>query len=99
MKAIDDLAYQMIDEVEGARNYAEKYIESKAIGDSQLMSRFYEMAQDELKHAEYIYDKMVKEIEKIDAVVSMPSKSVDEWNRHKSKYIECAAWVKYILSL
>ena len=73
MKKIANLVEQIDEELEGAKNYAEAYLDKKAGGDSQWASRFKEMAQDELKHAGFIHDLAMEEIDRLRKVYTPPA--------------------------
>lgn len=90
----------MVDEeLEGAKTYAEKYIERKASGDTTWANRFKEMSSDELKHANYIHELAVQEIDDLSRVYTPPSEMKEEWDKKHVKYVECAAWIKQMLTL
>ena len=57
------------------------------------------MANDELKHASYIHDKAVEEIEELSKVYTPPESMMEKWNSEHKKYIEKAAWIKQMLTL
>lgn len=99
MKRIQDLVCQIDEELEGAKNYAEAYLDRKADGDSQWASRYREMATDELKHAGYVHDYAVEEIEKLRRVYSPPAEMEEKWSISHKQYIEKAAWIKQILAM
>ena len=68
MKSIKNYVDPIDDEIEGAKEYAEKYVECKAKGDMQSANRYKEMATDELKHATYEHEWAVNEIERISKI-------------------------------
>ena len=72
MRAIKKFVDSISEEIEDAKNYAEKYVESKAKGDMSAASKFKEMSGDELKHAMYLHDMVTKEIEQISKVYTPP---------------------------
>ena len=90
----------MIDEeIESAKDYAEKYVEYKAKGDMTRANRYKEMANDELKHANYIHEWAVKEIEEISKVYTPPVEMQEAWDKAHKEYVEKIAWIKQMLSL
>lgn len=99
MKRIEDLVCHIDDELEGAKEHAESYLDRKANGDSQWASRYREMATDELKHAGYIHDLAVEEITKLRNVYTPPADMEEKWNISHKRYIEKAAWIKQILAM
>lgn len=98
MKKIRDFVDHIKEEVEGAKDYAEKYVECKAKGDLQRAARYKEMAADELKHATYIHEMAVAEIEEISKVYKPPVDMQEKWDHEHKKFVEEVAMVKMILN-
>lgn len=71
MTKIKKLAEHIEEEICGAKEYAEKYVECKAKGDTAWANRYKEMANDELKHTGYLHDKAVQDIEEISKVYKL----------------------------
>ena len=65
----------------------------------QTATRYKEMANDELKHANYIHEWAVKEIDEISKVYSAPVEMMEAWEKAHKKYVEKVAWIKQMLSL
>lgn len=99
MKKIKKYVDWICDEVEGAKCYAEHYVEYKAKGDGTVASRFHQMAEDELKHAEMIHELAVREIETLNQVFKAPEWMQEEWDKSHVNYVEKAAWVRQMLSM
>ena len=89
----------MDEEIESAKDYAEKYVEYKAKGDMTRANRYKEMANDELKHSNYIHEWAVKEIEEISKVYTPPVEMQEAWDKAHKEYVEKVAWIKQMLSL
>ena len=70
MRAIKKFVHRIEEELEDAKEYAEDYIEQKVKGNTAMANRYKEMSNDELKHAGYIHEMAVKEIEEISAWIS-----------------------------
>ena len=87
------------EEMEGAKEYAEKYVECKAKGDMNRANRYKEMANDELKHSSYIHEWAVKEIEEISKVYTAPVEMVEKWDKAHKEYVEKVAWIKQMLAM
>lgn len=85
------------EELESAKDYAEQYVEYKAKSNSYWATRFKEMVMDELKHAEYIHDLAVSEIEEIKTVYMPPVEMQEKWDKCHAKYVEKIAWIKQML--
>lgn len=99
MTRIKELADEIQDELCSAKEYAEEYLTFKAKDDSSWANRYKEMAQDELKHAGYIHDRVVEEIEELQKVYTPPEEMMEKWNSDHKKYIEKAAWIKQMLTM
>lgn len=99
MKKIKKLADKIEDEIHGAKEYAECYLTEKAKGNTSLANRYREMANDELKHATYIHDIAVSEIETLSKVYKPPQEMLDKWERVHNKYIEKVAWIKQMMAM
>lgn len=87
------------EELCGAKDYAEHYVEAKAKGNSALATKYKEMAQDELKHATYIHDIAVAEIDELKKVFTPPAKMQKVWDESHVEYVEKAAWIKQMLAM
>jgi hypothetical protein len=99
MKIIRKYVEQISEEVEGAMEYAEKYVELKAKGNMQDANKYREMANDELKHAMYIHEFATKEIENLSKVYSPPVEMLEKWQHEHKKYVENVALIKQILAM
>ena len=99
MKRIADLIDQIEEEIEGAKDYAECYLDKKARNDSQWAQRYKEMANDELKHATYIHDYALEEIEILSRVYTPTDEMQRAWDESHRYYVEKVAWIKQMLAM
>lgn len=99
MRKIKHYVEEIEEEVEGARRYAEKYVEEKAKGQTTLANRYREMAGDELKHATYIHEMAVAEIEQISKVFKPPVEMEEKWEKAHKEFVEKVAWIKQMLAM
>ena len=99
MKMIKNLIEQLDEEIEDAQMYAEKYVECKAKGNMQRANRYKEMANDELKHTNYIHEMAVQEIEELKKVYTAPVNMQEKWDKSHKEYVEKVAWIKQMLTL
>lgn len=97
MKVIHKFIEQMKEELEGARNYAEKYLEHKARGEMAIAKKYAEMAEDELKHATYIKEITTGEVEELKKVYKFPESLDEEWIHAHKHFAECMAITKQML--
>lgn len=99
MKKIKEYVEQINEELESAKEYAEKYVELKAKNNTAWANKYKEMAQDELKHAMVVHDYAVTEIEELNKVYTPPQDMVDKWEKEHKIYVEQSAWIKTMLQL
>lgn len=99
MKRIKELADEIKDELHSAKEYTEEYLTFKAKDNSTWANRYKEMAQEELKHAGYIHDRVVVEIEELRKIYTPPQDMLDKWDSDHKKYIEKAAWIRQMLAM
>lgn len=99
MKKIKNYIKDIDSELCSAKEYAEKYIWYKATNDSQGANRFKEMATDELKHATYIHEKAIQDIETISTTFKPTNEMKECWEKCHSEYVEKTAWIKQMLSM
>lgn len=98
MKLVHKMIDQIDEELEGAMDYAEKFIESKVHGDSHRASLYRQMSFDELTHAGYVYEFSASDIAKIKAVHQLSEECEKRWEEAMRHYAEFAAKVKYLLN-
>ena len=99
MKRIADLVDQIDEEIEGAKHYAECYLDKKARNDSQWATRFKEMSNDELKHCTWLHDLAVEEIELLGRVFTPTDEMQKVWDQSHKRYVEKVAWIKQMLAM
>lgn len=99
MKKIANLISQINEEIEGAKDYAECYLDKKSRNDSQWAQRYKEMANDELKHAMYLHDYAVEELEVLRRVYTAPEEMQEAWDKSHRDYVEKVAWIKQMLTM
>lgn len=99
MRKIKKLVHTLNHELESAENYGEKYIECKSEGDSSLAQKFREVAAQELAHADFVHEILVKEIDKITAVYTAPADMREKWKLAHNSYIEKENRIKALLNM
>lgn len=99
MRYIKKLVEQLDEEIDGAKNYAEKYVEYKAKNNMAWANRFKEMAMDELKHCTYIHEMAVQEIDELKKIYSPPVEMQEKWEHEHKEYVEKVAWIKQMLAM
>lgn len=99
MRSIKAYVEHIDEELEGAKDYAEKYVEAKAKGNMNMANKYKEMATDELRHAGYVHEFAVNEIENISKVYTPPIEMQKKWEESHKEYVEQAAWIRQMLSM
>ena len=99
MTTIKKYVDKIKDELEGARDYAEKYVEYKVKDNMHSANRYKEMANDELKHAMYEHEWAVKAIEKMRSHITPPAEMLEKWEKAHKEYVQDAAWIRQMLEL
>lgn len=99
MRIIKNYVEKIDEELEGAKEYAEKYIELKVKDDMNSANKYKEMAMDELKHATYEHEWATKEISKISSVYDAPMDMMEKWEKSHKEYVEKVAWIRQMLSM
>ena len=99
MTKIKKLADEIMDELNSAKEYAEEYLTFKAKDNIAWANRYKEMATDELKHADYIHERAVAEIEELRRVYTPPQEMLEKWDSDHKRYIEQAAWIRQMLTM
>lgn len=97
MKEIKEMTDQIKDELEGAKEYAKQAVMYKEMGDTASGKMYYDMANDELKHAMNIHGIAVKMIEEKRKTVTPPQYMLDRWKEEHDMYMEETAKTKYML--
>ena len=98
MKILDKMIDCLHDEVEGAREYAEKYIDSKAKGNIPRANKYKEMANDELKHASYLREFAIADAESIKRVHPLSEEEATAWEHAHRRLNDEIAMVHHLLS-
>ncbi len=99
MKSIKWYADAIDEELEDAKEYAEKAIESRVKNDMSAANKFKEMAHDELKHATYLHEMAVQAINEVRQYYTPPVAMLEAWEKSHAEYVERTAWVKQMLSM
>lgn len=99
MRHIKRYVDEIDEELEGAKNYAERYVECKVKGDMAKANRYKEMAHDELKHSTYIHEWAVDAITALSSVYIAPVDMQKKWEESHARYVEKVAWIKQMLAM
>lgn len=99
MRQIKKYVERIDEEIEDAKEYAERAIEEKVKGNTSDATKFKEMANDELKHATYLHDMAVRAIQEISKVYTAPVEMQEAWEKSHKEYVERVAWVKKMLEM
>ena len=98
MKIIHEMLEALEDELEGAEEYSEKFIENKARNNMTRANKFKEMAMDEMKHFSYLHEMFVQDIDEIKRVYTMTETEAEAWEHGHKHLLEKMAMVKGMLN-
>lgn len=98
MREIMKIVECMNEELHDAKHYAKKCIKAK-LTDSTMAKHYQEMANDELKHAMYLYENAAKAIEEKKRSIDMSSVLDEIWDKTQNDYAECTAKIRYMMSM
>lgn len=99
MKIIHDMLEHLVEELEGATEYAEKYIEHKARGDHSRATKYKEMAHDELNHASTLRDFYLADMDSIKKVYTLTEEETHAWEHGCKKINQHMAMVRQMLNM
>lgn len=99
MRIIKQYIDAIDDELHGAKEYAEKYVEYKVKEDMATANRYKEMASDELKHAMYEHEWATKAIAELSRLYTPPANMQEKWSHEHKEYVEKVAWIKQMLAM
>lgn len=99
MKYIAEYIDLLDEEIEGAKTYAEKYVQFKAENEITWANKFKEMSNAELQHSTVIHEYLVQKINQLKTVYQAPTEMQEIWDKKHAKYIERTAWIKQILTM
>lgn len=99
MKRISKLVNRIDEELCDAKNYAEKYLDCMAMGNSNYAEKYKIMAQEELQHSMYLHDMAVEEIDNLRARYTPPAEMQEMWDNEHEEYLERTAWIKRVLAM
>ena len=97
MKLLDHMMEHICDELDGAWEYTEKYLENKAKGESRY-ARYRQMALDEINHAETLYSFTVEDIQSLKKVYTLTAEEDEKWDHTKKRFMERVSMLKHTLS-
>lgn len=98
MREIMKIVECMNEELHDAKHYAKKCIKAK-LTDSTMAKHYQEMANDELKHAMYLYENAAKAIEEKKRSTETSSILDEIWDKTQDDYAECTAEIRYMMSM
>lgn len=99
MTIIKKYVEHMEDELEGAKDYAELYVDYKVRGDTATAQKMLEASKQEHAHAMLWHDIAVKEIEKINKTITPPQEMLDKWEHKHKEYMEESAKIKMMWTM
>lgn len=100
MNKIKEYIEKIDDEIEGAKEYIEKALWYKAIGDANRYEKYKTMSVQELGHAMNIHQFASEDIDKLQKVYpDVPEEMMDKWTKSHNEYVEKVAWLKQMQNM
>lgn len=100
MNKIKEYVEKIDDEINGAKEYMEKALWYKAIGDANRYEKYKTMSVQELGHAMNIHQFAAEDIEKLEKVYpDVPEDMMNKWTKSHNEYVEKVAWLKQMQSM
>lgn len=99
MREVGEFIDLMEEELEDAKEYAERYISYKVSNDSDRAEQFKQMCKNDLEHSLVLYKIANEEIMRLKRCCSIPSVMSNVWDKKNTKFIEKAAWIKQMLTM
>lgn len=99
MKKIGKLVHNIDKELDLAECYAEKYIECKADGDSQMAGIYRELTNNSITNADSLHNIAVAVIERIKTVYMPTAEMQEKWDETHKKYVDKATEIKRMLTM
>ena len=99
MTIIKKYVEKMDDEICGAKEYAENYVEEKAKGNNILSAKYKSMAEDEIRHANIIHDVATNKIAELSTVFQPTQEMQDMWDKSHKDYVEQTAFIRQMLTM
>lgn len=95
-KYVDGIA----DELDSAKEYIEKALEYKSMGNADRYNGYKEMSIQEVGHAMRLHDYAVQDIEQLKTVYpEIPQKMMDAWDKSHVDFVEKTAWIKQMQAM
>ncbi len=98
MKKIKKYVDMIKDEMKSAEEYAEKYIESKAMGETTNAEKYKTFANQEIEHGMFIHQIATDFIAKVQKVNTPPADMMEKWNEVHIEFIEKSETIKNMLT-
>lgn len=99
MRLIKEMADFMMDEVNGAKEYAIMALEYEYTK-PQLAELFHKLAQTEMLHFNNLHEQTVKMIEEVKSTdKKIPQKMLDNWDKRHKEMIICQEETQVLINL
>ena len=98
MRIIKKMANQMKEEIAGAKEYAKLATHNKT-DQPTLAKDYYDMENDELRHADMLHTEVVKLIENQRAIEPTPPVMLELWEYEHKEYVEEYGIAKNMIAL
>lgn len=98
MGILEHMLEELTEELDGGREYAEKYIDCKARGNIPRATKYKEMAHDELRHFSTLREFFAADVDGIKRVHPLTEEEVSWWEHEHKKLNDKVAMIHHLLS-
>ncbi len=99
MRMIDKMIENLHEELDGATDYAEKFIENQARGNMSRAAKYKEMAMDELKHSNFLREMDTADVDELKKVYKLTEEEAATWEHGMKRLAERSAMVRQMLKM
>jgi len=87
------------EELAGAKEYAEKYVEYKSSGNMARANKYRDMSNQELLHSTFLHDFAMEDIAELNKVFQPTEEMEKKWDESHKHYVEKTAWIRQMLQM
>lgn len=99
MKIIKKYVDRIVDEIDGANDYTECYINAKIDNNIPLAEKYHKMALDELNHMKINHEIAVEKIEAAKRYFQPTEEMLEMWEETHERYVETVDMITKALSM
>ena len=98
MQKIKKYVDQIREELDGAEEYVEKYIENKLEGKNDRALLYKQLAQDEIRHSDVIHKIALEDIEQLNSIYNPSSEMLATWDKAHIEFVNKYKWIESLIN-